>query len=532
MAPGLTPVTREGPAASAPPVASAHAETVRRLVLGASVALLLVVGLARPNAAQPDLDPRGWAPGTLLPLTLSPTVVTGLLWMAYLLGAVAVAIGMRRQVPPLRRWWVPGGLGVAALLVAPFGSADHISYVAYGRILVSGGNPWVESPAAWHGGADPVTSRVEAPWTEEPSVYGPFATLLHGLSAWLGGPQLRQEVWVWQAVVVLAWLATRWALRTALPRRLHGRVDVVWTLNPLVLGAGVLGAHVDVVATALVAVAVAATARLAGPRGAAVAGAAVALAASTKITYGVGLVALAVAYWLNRSRGEDGRPARVAAHLGARLGALLAGFLVVAGGLQAWGGGHVYDQLARSRQAVSLATPWRPLLEALRPVIGNPEARTVVSAGAALLAVVLAVALVRMTRRDAAPDDDPRLDVAASALRVTAVLALAYSLAAPYSLPWYDVLVWAALPALVAGPVDLLALARLTLMCLAYVPGRVLGMTPGVESLTLGLRREVAPWLALALWVVALAVSVVAGRGGSGRWSAPPRAGSRPTPTR
>ena len=333
-------------------------------------------------------------------------------------------------------------------------------------------------------------------------------------------------MWVWQVVVVLAWLAVRLALRSALPERLHGRVDAAWTLNPLVVGLGVLGAHVDVVATAFVVGAVALGARRPGWPAAALAGASLALAASTKVTYGIGLVALVVAVWLARDEGVAGRrAARV------RVAAMAGAFLVVAGLLQAWGGQHVYDQLSRSRQAVSLATPWRLLLEVLRPDLGNADARTVITVGAALLAIGFAVVLGRRSAA-AVPRTDARHGWAALALWLTAVLSLAYSLAAPYSLPWYDVLVWGALPAVAAGPVDLVALARLAVLCVAYVPGRVLGMTPAVESLTLGLRRSVAPWLVLALWAVVLLVIGVAGRGGSGRWSGPPRAGTPPTPRR
>jgi hypothetical protein len=198
-----------------------------------------------------------------------------------------------------------------------------------------------------------------------------------------------------------------------------------------------------------------------------------------------------------------------------------------------WAGGHVYDQLTRSRQAVSLATPWRLVLEALRSPLGEHTARTAISVGAALLAVVLAVVLLRATRPDpAAAGGRPRW--AATARWLVAGLSHAYSLAAPYSLPWYDVLVWAALPAVAAGPVDVVATGRLLVMSLAYVPGRVLGMTPEVESVTLGLRRSVAPWLELALWVAVLAIGVrsVGARGGSERSSAPPPAGGPPTPTR
>ena len=86
---------------------------------------------------------------------------------------------------------------------APFGSADHVNYLAYGRILVRAATRGSRRRSRWAGGLDPVTSRVEAPWTTEPSVYGPFGTLLHGLSAWVGGSSLRQGVWVWQLLVVL-----------------------------------------------------------------------------------------------------------------------------------------------------------------------------------------------------------------------------------------------------------------------------------------------------------------------------------------
>ncbi|WP_377639042.1 hypothetical protein [Oryzobacter terrae] len=502
------------------------ASVARLVLLVASVGMLLVVGLVEPHAAQPDLAPRGWAPGVLLPVALSPAAVTALLWAAYVAGAGAVALGLSRRVGALRSWAVPAALGALALVTTPFGSADHVSYLAYGRILVTGGDPWTERPVDWGGGADPVTSRVEAPWTEEPSVYGPFGTLLHGLSALVGGDDLREGVWVWQLLVVLSWLAVRVLLRRVLPEDAHGRVDVLWTLNPLVLGVGVLGAHIDVVAAALVVAAVAVAGRWPGPVGALGSGVVAALAGSTKVTYAVVAVGLLVAWWVTGHRGAGW--ARLA-------GAHVAGVVVAGAALHVWAGPHVYDQLLRSRQAVSLAMPWRPLLEWGRDTIGNQPTRLAISIAAAVLAVVLAGCLLRLTRparRDqAAPAVDPvpegrlekRSGTGVVALWVTACLALAYSLAAPYSLPWYDLLAWCALPALRAGPVDLLALVRLLALALAYVPGRVLGMTPGVEELTLGVRRGVVPWVGLALWAVVIAAGV---RRGSWPWSAPGRRAS------
>lgn len=63
----------------------------------------------------------------------------------------------------------------------------------------------------------------------------------------------------------------------------------------------------------------------------------------------------------------------------------------------------------------------------------------------------------------------------------TACPAAGLLLAAALPSPWYDLLVWAALPALLR-PRRPVALARLTALSIAYVPGRVLGMTPQVEE--------------------------------------------------
>lgn len=505
----------------APGLTRAH-----RLCVGLAVALLLLVGTSGPNAATPELAPRGWGPGALVPITLGPGAVTGVLWTAYLVGGLAVLLGLRAGVGALRTWALPVGLGGLALLTAPFGSGDHLNYLAYGRILVGGGNPWVESPIDWAGGTDPVTSRVEDPWTTEPSVYGPFGTLLHGLAALLGGDSLRQGVWVWQVLVVGAWLAVRWVLHRVLDPSAHGRVDVLWTLNPLVFGVGVLGAHIDLIAAALAVVAVWVVVARSGVVGAGLGGGVVALAGSTKFTYAVVGAGIVAAWWLVGLRW--GRLLR-------RFVALGGGFLVVAGVLHAWAGPHVYDQLMRSRQAVSLATPWRPLLEWGRDSWGDEQIRVAISLGAAVLAVLLAWCLLRLSRPaartwsdllvDGGSDavDSPSDAVAPVALWVTACLSLAFSLAAPYSLPWYDLLVWAALPALLPGLVDLVALVRLTALSIAYVPGRVLGMTPEVEELTLGVRRGVVPWVALALWLLVIGACA---RNGSALRRGPRRAGT------
>ena len=475
----------------------------------ASFVLLLLVGVAGPNAARPGLGPRGWAPGDL-GWHLSSAVVTALLWAAYVVGAAGVLgrlldaartpTAAVRDAGFLREWRVPLLLGVAALLTAPFGSADHTNYAAYGRITAGGGDPYLTPPDQWAAG-DPVTSRVEPPWTHTVSIYGPFATALQALTSLVGGDNLRQTVWAWQVLVVAAWLAVRLLLRRAGADR--QRVDTLWTLNPLVFGIGVLGAHVDLVAGALVLAAL-----VVASRSPVVAGLVGGLAVSTKVTCGVAGVALLLAWWVHERDGFVRRAVQV-----------VVAALAVAVPLHVWAGPHVFDQLDRARRSISLAMPWRLLFEWLA---GGPlaasTARTVITSLSVVLAVGLVVVLTRLTRDAAAlPVTAPgqaHLVTTVAAARWLVVLSAAYTLAAPYSLPWYDLLTWVALPLLAPGVLDVALLLRLTTMGVAYVPGRVVGMTPAVERLTLGVRRRVAPWLVLGVWGW---LSLAASRGWSRR---------------
>jgi hypothetical protein len=392
-----------------------------------------------------------------------------------------VALRLARPVATATlRWRWPLLLAAAALLCSPFGSADHTNYAAYGRIAAQGGDPYLTPPSAWAGGHDPVTSLVEPPWTHTVSIYGPFATMLQALTSHVGGANLRETVWAWQLLTVLAWLGVRaLLLRAGAP---GGRVDLLWTLNPVVFGVGLLGAHVDVLAAVLaLAVVVAASRR--SPWSVALAGILAGLAGSTKITYGIVAVAVLVAWWVHDRRG-----------FAWRAGTFVVSALVVTVPLHLWAGPHVFDQLDRARRSISLATPWRLLLQVLDGPLGQGTARTVITWLAVAMAVVLALALARLTR-GLAPGT-----TTGTAVRWLFVLTTAYTLAAPYSLPWYLVLTWATLPALAASVVDWALLLHLLAMTLAYVPGRVVGMTAGVERVTLWVRRSLVPYAVLVVW--------------------------------
>jgi len=486
-----------------------------------SFVLLLLVALAGPSAAKPPLGPHGWAPGDL-PISFSSAMVTALLWTAYLLGALAVALGLWRGSGRAGSWslgWSPAGirswrwplaLGALALLTGPIGSADHLNYAAYGRIQAQGGDPYLVPPITWAGGFDPVTSAVQPPWTTTPSVYGPFATALQTLSSLLGQDNLRQTVWVWQLLIVGAWLLVRLLLRrAALDDVARGRVDLLWTANPLVFGVAVLGAHVDVVATALALAAVLLAARRPW-----IAGLVLGATVSTKITYGI--VALAI-LWSWRSLAP--RP------LAGKVVAFAISSLAVFVSLHLWAGPHVVDQLLKAREGVSLATVWRPVVNLLSAVMPLEAARTVVSAASVVAIIALAWVLSRLVRSRVTAEQISSAQQISdaqqtqSAMTATFVLATAYALGAPYALPWYDALTWAALPLMLASALDGILLGRLTVMAMAYVPGRVVAMSPDVESLTLGFRKIVGP---LAAWLALLAIAAVARRGWS-RVSRPTR---------
>ena len=450
-----------------------------------STALLIGTSALGPSAASPSLGPGTGLPPYALGTHPSSGLVTVLLVVAYLAGGTAVALGLwavRQGAVVPRSWLVSAGCVAAlAVLVPPLGSADHLSYAAYGRIAVQGGDPYVVRPVSWAGGHDPVTSAVEDPWTRTPSVYGPVATGVQAITSLVGGDSLRRTVWLWQLVCLASWLAVGLLLR----RRGGSRGAWLWLLNPVLLGLLLVGAHVDLLAAAL-----GRGALVLVPRRPLLAGVLLGAAVGVKLTFVLFAPAILYALWRNRS---GWRPALLGV-AGAAL-VLVPSYLLV--------GSHAFDQLGEARRFVSLATPWRLLVDAY-------GARGLVLLLWPLVAVVLAVLLARAVGRRPAGSD-----VTADAARATVVLGAAYVLAAPYSLPWYDAIAWAPL-ALVTTGLDALLLVRLAVLALAYVPGRVAGMSPRVHDLTLGYRREVAPWLGigLLLWLVWLARRVETSRTG------------------
>jgi hypothetical protein len=506
------------------------------------------VAVAGPSLMEPALPGRPGPPPWSLAIHPAPPAVVALAAAAIAAGTASLALTLAAG---RRGWRAPRGLllgaglvAVAALaLVPPFGSADHLSYAAYGRLAATGHDPYTTTPAGLARLGDPV-ARAVTDWRNSPSVYGPLATAGQALAALLGGTSARLTVFFLGLLNAAAFAGTGLLLHRLArgDRARQQRAALLWTANPLLLQVLVAGAHVDsqaiVFAVAAVTVFGAARRRAAAAPGgaagpaliAAGAGALAGLGGAVKVTTALAGLGLALAVLL---AGPPGR-------WGVRrlLGGLAAGFAVTAGAsLAVWGPGALAPAV-RAGSQVSIGSPWRAVRSALRAVTGEAAAEDAVKAAAIVLAVVLLLLMLRaITAGAGAGADRAGAELAGAELAAGAVAAvvLAWLFAWPYVLPWYDGLGWAALALLPRSRLDGLLLARTAALALGYLPGR--GCYPGAPAcaggaaVALGLgwletvvRTGITPAVLLAATVILL-VTAWPGRG----WRWPAEAGLRGT---
>jgi hypothetical protein len=520
-----------------------------------SFVLTCTVALAGPSLVEPALSGAGGQPPWSLDAHPSPYLIVAL----SAAGIVAAVTGLAFILKAIRHGWsipasalVIAGIAGATVLafLPPFGSSDHLSYAAYGRMAITGHNPFTTTPADLARLGDPVARAVQD-WRTSPSVYGPLAVAGQALAAWIGGTSVRLIVFVLSLLNVLAFALTglilHWLGRGDPARQL--RAAVLWTANPLMLMILVGGAHVDsqAIVFGVGAVALAAaglqigrpdrTPGLVGPSHEGLApvglgsgngrwaligssvGVLIGLGFAIKVTtalVGTGiamglLIACATpappspppspperswVRWIARSIAEIGYGLRKPSGAGtsAALGGMAAGFCGVAGlALIPWGT-RMFGPALRAGSYTSVGSPWRAVRSGLRLVIGENAAEDLVKVGALLLCAILVVLLINYVRRTNAPP------VAAVAFAVV----FAWLLAWPYVLPWYDGLGWALLAVLPASGLDWLMLARSGALALGYLPARGVRLPAGLGWLETVVRTAVTPAVLLA--VVALAV--------------------------
>jgi hypothetical protein len=491
----------------------------------AGLACLLLTALLGPSVMEPALPGGAAQPPYSSTAHPSPSLVIALTVAGILLSAAGLGLcfwAIRRG------WWfrprallLAGALATAAFaLMPPVGSADHLNYAAYGRMAVTGNDPY--NTTARNLPTDPVARAVQD-WRDTPTVYGPIATAQQTFASLVGGTSVRLTVFVMSLTNALAFLATGLLLyRTARgdPGR-ELRAALLWTANPLLLFELVGGAHNDLLAIAfavagLVVFALPDPLRPRPADGRALsrcvfAGVLIGAGAAVKINVAIAgggpLLILLGEWW--QARANPGRT------LG-RVAALAGSAAAVTGLAYLMAGPHSFDQLNRASKSVSLATPWHLLAGANGGLIVTVP-RQVVQLGSVLLTVLLAVLLVRaLPRPHVRTLADP---VGDETFRITAALALAWLFAAPYALPWYDGLGWATIALLAWSRFDWLLLARTSVLALAYLPARdprLAGLPHRLDWLITVVRAQVTPWV-LSLTLIAL-IAVAA------RWS--PRAQS------
>lgn len=469
--------------------------------IAGSVLCFLITAVLGPSAEEPGL--YGSGPPFALAAGPPPGLVIGLVAAGILLGAAglglcfgAVAKGWRCSP---RRLLVAGLLVAGAFtLMPPVGSADHLNYAAYGRMVVLGHDPYVSHADHFH--TDPVIGAVQE-WTDTPSVYGPIITAQEAFASWVGGTSVRLTVFVLSVTNTLAFALTGLLLyRRSRDEQSRLRSVLLWTCNPLLLFQLVSGAHNDALGIA------AAVAALTVFRSSAL-GRTLAAGALTGAAVAIKLPAALV----------GGGPAWVLRRRPASLVALFGGAGIVTLAAFAATGPTALSQLRRASKMVSLASPWH-LVDA---GLGLGRERGMIQIGSLLLMLALLGLLLR-----ALPDalgGPEAVGEDGRAVRIAAALVLSWLFAAQYALPWYDGLGWAALAMLVWSRLDWLMLAHTTVLSLGYLPARrsdVINLPEDLRWLERVVRPAVIPWLLIGILAVLVLVCLRSPRG------------SRPAPVR
>jgi hypothetical protein len=532
-----------------PPVARRRAELAGRAGLAASLASVVLtfgVAVAGPSVMEPALPGAAGQPPWSAALHLPAGRAMGLAAAALALGATGVGLCLHAA----RHGWAvsprlllgAGLIAAAALtLVPPFGSADHLSYAAYGRMAVTGHDPYTTTPAMLASLGDPVARAVQD-WRHSPSVYGSGATGVQAVAAAIGGRSARGIVFVLSLLNLAAFAGTGLlAHRLARGRRDRQlRAALLWTANPLLLQVLIAGAHVDALAVCCAVSALglfSLSLRYAGratltpaatlapvtpepvppsaptsgrlPRSfliAAGAGAATGLAFGVKISLALVFAGLILAAVLAAFPQDGiGRQPFAVVTTG-----LACGFAVIATAAFIPWGTQALGPALRAGSYVSIGSPWRPVRSALRLAMAEATANDLVRAGAVILAAAVLALFARPLTALARRHQDRTEALTLVAASVFAVV-FAWLVAWTYVLPWYDGLAWALLALLPWLPapwaaLDWLVLARTTVLALGYLPARGIALPPGLDWTRTVVRSGVTPLLLLGTAVLLVVV--------------------------
>lgn len=446
-----------------------------RLIV-ASCLITIVVAFLGPSTVTLDVGP---ANGSLLPpyfipselgarlgLPLPEWVVVPALWIGILLGAIGLFIAWRATEagwrPAIHRLFLLGtGLSLATAFVPPLTSADVLMYAAYGRLQRQGFNPYEITPAEiFRQAYDPVLVWTERPWQDTPSVYGPIASGSQWLANVLGGESMHNIVFWLQMMSVIPFLIICFIMI----KLAHGNAavqtrSVLFTiLNPLLIWAVVAGAHNEALTLVFAIVALWFV-----RRNAFVTGLFIGLAGAVKVSlvfYGLALL------WGYR---HDWKKA-LALCVGAVIPiALLYGLFAPEALLAA----------SRNTGYISGGS-WAPWFwQVLAWVLGDDIARSITGWVGLIGMVVIAWMLSRVLPWAPVPGAlvPAEQDPLTITVRTAVVLGAAWLVTSPYTLAWYDLIVWVPLALMVPNRLDWLFMLRGAALSVAYVAGRTVGFS-------------------------------------------------------
>jgi len=401
--------------------------TVALSLSGAGLLLGMIVGATAPNA---ETIPLQLPLSHLLPaLGHSETNVVIASILLYT-GNILACLGLAGMLWAHSQGWRPNpkhllwaSAAIIAVMVSltPVGSSDTGSYAAYGRIAALGGNPYTTGPLAFLGPHSSYTQAVGTLWKTQPSVYGPFATVIQSFAASIGGPNVSMTVWALMILNGAVFIGVGWLLLKTSDDPV--RATLFWTANPVLIQQLVSGGHLDTLVAAAAICAIQVARRVSGVWGDVVIGVLIGLACGIKIN--AVLIALGLAWPLLR-RHEWMRTTRIA----------LVALATVA--LQYWPYGLVaLRPIFGGLKLATLPSPWR-VLELLGAAFGGPAAEHSVATAMGYLWPV-AMLIVAWFVYQRISSDQPGEVVAPFALTY------AWILVAPWVFAWYTGIAWVAL---------------------------------------------------------------------------------------
>jgi hypothetical protein len=389
---------------------------------GAGLLLGMLLGATAPNAETlPVLLPLS----RLLPSLGSQHVLASLM----LYTSISLAcLGLAGMLWAHSQGWRPNprilllvSTGIVEVMVCltPVGSSDTASYAAYGRIAALGGNPYTTNPLAFLGAHSAYTTVVGTMWKAQPSVYGPFATIIQSFAASIGHADVATTIWVLMILNGIVFLGV--GLLLLLTSDDPVRATLFWTANPVLILALVAGGHLDTFVAAAAIGAIQVARRVTSLWGDVAVGVLIGLACGVKI-YAV-LIGIGLAYPLLRRR----EWLRVTLMTVVAVATLGIGYSFY--GLDA------LKPVFGGLQLVTLPSPWR-IVELIGQALGIQQATMATIISCLWPAALLVVAWLVLKRISA---DQPREVVAPFALTY------AWILVAPWAFAWYTAVAWAAL---------------------------------------------------------------------------------------